>query len=320
MQGTFGRIVAALAGLLVIVAALAAQGPPAGVSQDQAGAPAGSGGAGGDGGRGGGAGGRGLTSFPAQQRPLADPVVVDRGKQIYGIHCRACHGVDLRGGDMGGPNLLRSDVMLNDQTGELLLPVLKGSRASAGMNAIDLPPDDVAAVAAYIHSVLATSRPQGAPPTGPVPTLDILVGNAAEGEAFFGAKCSGCHSVAGDLQGIGAKYASATELQNLWVAGGRRGRGAGPGTDLVDLPPPGPGDVSVVVTPQAGPKVEGWLEHIDDFTVSVLLADGTRRSFRRNGDTPGIEMTDPLATHKALLLTYTDRDIHNVTAYLATLK
>ena len=168
------RILAVLTALTcTIVIGVAAQDPPP-VAQPPA--------SGAQGGRGGGGGGaRGLTSFPAQQRPPADPTVVDRGKQQYGIHCRACHGVDLRGGDMGGPNLLRSDVMLNDQAGELLVPILRGSRASAGMNAIDLQPDDATAVAAYIHSVIATLRGQGAPPPGPTVELNILVGNATEG-------------------------------------------------------------------------------------------------------------------------------------------
>ena len=120
---------------------------------------------------------------------------------------------------------------------------------------------------------------------------------------------------------------SAMQLQNLWVGGGRAGRGGGAGgggagtSAAADEPvPPGRRDATVVVTPQSGGKVEGWLERIDDFTVTVLLADGTRRSFRRVGELPRVEIVDPLAAHKTMLQTYTDRDIHNVTAYLATLK
>ena len=66
------------------------------------------------------AGGRGdgRATFPAQQRPPGDPVLITRGKAIYEISCRACHGADLRGGDIGGPNLLRSEVVLKDDIGE----------------------------------------------------------------------------------------------------------------------------------------------------------------------------------------------------------
>ena len=62
--------------------------------------------------------------FPAQLRPPGDPALIARGNGLYGVHCRVCHGADLRGGDQGGPNLLRSDTVLNDQAGELIAPVI----------------------------------------------------------------------------------------------------------------------------------------------------------------------------------------------------
>ncbi len=265
-------------------------------------------------------GGRGVTVFPAQQRPPGDPAVIERGKQVYGISCRSCHGADLRGGDMGGPNLLRSAVMLNDANGERLLPILRGARADAGMPAIDLTADDVIAVANYIHSVLATARPQGAPPESPSLSLDVLVGDAAAGEAYFKATCASCHSTTGDLQGLATRVPDPMQLQNLWVGGGRRsgaGRGAAPEDDA---PPSRRAVTTATVTPASGPPVDGRLERIDDFTVTLILVDGTRRTFRRIGDVPKIEISDPLATHKALLERYTDADMHNVTAFLTTLK
>lgn len=261
-----------------------------------------------------GQGGRGLNSFPAQQRPAGDPAVVARGKQVYGIACRSCHGADLRGGDMGGPNLLRSDVMLNDGNGEMLRPVVRGGRATSGMPAIDLLDTDITAVAAYIHSVLATAQGQGAPPRGEPVTLNVLVGEAAAGQAYFAAKCRACHSPIGDLQGIGTRVPDAMRLQNLWVGGGTAGPGDAPGGA------PGKRDVLAAVTPRGGPRVEGRLDRIDDFSVTLILAGGTRRTFRRAGDNPKVEITDPLAAHKSMLETYTDRDMHNVTAYLVTLK
>ena len=252
--------------------------------------------------------------FPAQLRPPGDPERVARGKRVYEISCRACHGADLRGGDMGGPNLLRSDVMLNDDQGERLLPILQGARPR--MPPVDLPPDDVTAVATYVHSVLAQGRAQGAPPAAPPVPVDIVVGDAAEGQQYFAARCSACHSATGDLQGIAARVPGPVELQNLWVAGGRQ----------EPRDPNGPltrRDVMVVVSPPTGApgvSIEGRLERIDDFSVSLVTVDGLRRTIRRNGDVPKIEIRDPLATHKQLLLAYTDRDIHNVTAYLVTLK
>jgi cytochrome c oxidase cbb3-type subunit 3 len=262
------------------------------------------------------AGGRGAPPrprFPAQLRPPDDPAQVERGKQVYRVACRSCHGPDLRGGDMGGPNLLRSAVMLNDQSGERLLPIIKGSRADAGMPAIELSEADAKAVASYVHSVLATARAQGAPPPGDVPALNVLVGDAAAGEIYFKEKCVSCHSASGDLAGIASRVPDAVQLQNLWVAGGRNEP-----NDTENSP--GRRDVTATITTAAGAKVEGRLDRIDDFIVSIVLADGTRRTFRRVDDSPKIEINDPLAVHRKLLETYFDRDMHNVTAFLVTLK
>ena len=268
-------------------------------------------------GRGGGGAGN-LTTFPAQQRPPGDPAAIARGNTVYGIECRSCHGGDLRGGDLGGPNLLRSQVVLNDQEGELIHPIIAGSRQAQGMPAIKMPDEDVKAVAAYVHSIVATSRGQGSPPAGPPVVLNVLVGDAAAGQAYFAAKCGACHSPTGDLAGIGARAPDAMQLQNLWVAGGggRGGRGGGASRGAG----PSRRDVTATVTLASGQKVEGRLDRIDDFIVTVTPEGGVSRSFRRDGDVPKIEIRDPLETHRNLLTVYTDKDIHDVTAFLATLK
>ena len=125
--------------------------------------------------------------FPAQQRPPGDPALIARGNGLYGVHCRACHGVDLRGGDQGGPNLLRSDTVLNDEAGELIAPVIQNGQQA--MPPIRVTPEDARAIAEYIHSVTATMRGQGNPPLGPAAVLNVLVGDPAEGEAFFKMQC-----------------------------------------------------------------------------------------------------------------------------------
>ena len=270
-------------------------------------------------GRGGGGrqgGGNPNATFPAQQRAPGDPALIARGQGLYGVHCRACHGADLRGGDIGGPNLLRSQLALNDLEGELMGPIITQGKQTPGMPsmpAISLSADDVKAVAVYIHSVQATMRGQGSPPPGTEKQPDILVGDARAGEAYFKANCSSCHSATGDLQGIARRIADPVQLQNAWVAGGARGRGA---------PPSGAQSrrtVTAVVTLPNGQKVEGRLERIDDFVVVLATTDG-QRSFARSGDVPRVEVRDPLEGHRKLLAVYADRDIHNVTAYLVTLK
>src|SRR5919198_6019098 len=171
-------------------------------------------------------------NFPQQQRKLADAAVIARGKGLYESNCAACHGIDLRGGQQGGPNLLRSQLVLGDKDGEQIIPVVQRGRPNppAGappMPAFPLPPDDIKAIAEYFHSVLAQAGAQGRPPEGElVPPERILVGDAAAGQAYFDAKCSTCHSVDGDLKALAARVRDARELQDLWGSGGR-GRGGG---------------------------------------------------------------------------------------------
>src|SRR5947208_17172465 len=93
-------------------------------------------------GRGAGGGRRGGGFVPGQQRPPGDPVQIAHGKALYGISCTGCHGADLRGGDLGGPNLLRSQPALSDLNGEIIVPIIQGSREANGMPAIPMSPDD----------------------------------------------------------------------------------------------------------------------------------------------------------------------------------
>ncbi len=246
---------------------------------------------------------------PGQHRDLGDPAQIERGKTLYGINCAICHGSDLRGGDMGGPNLLRSQVALSDQKGELILPIIQGSRQNAGMPAINISPEDGLAVAAYVRSIMETIGVQGTPPSAGRPAPSVLVGDAKEGKAYFDAKCASCHSATGDLQGIATKIPDAKDLQTSWVRGHARGGG---GRE--------PGPVTVSIFLPNGEHVEGRLVHVDDFLVSVRLADGAVHSYARHGAEPKVEIHDPMQKHRDLLTQYNDRDIHDVTAFLATLK
>ncbi len=245
---------------------------------------------------------------PGAVRPPIDPAIVARGKTLYGINCQGCHGPDLRGGDLGGPNLLRSQVALTDHDGELIVPIIQGGRQAMGMPKIGLSIEDSNTVAAYVRSVIATIGGQGKPPEAKEP-LSILAGNASAGEAYFNLKCQNCHSPQGDLRGIATRVSDPKALQNLWVAG-HPARPRGSEASIA----------TVTVTQASGTAVEGQLVHIDDFLVTLKLPDGTTRSFRRNGDQPRVVVKDPLQAHKDLLPVYTDKNIHDVTAYLVTLK
>ena len=254
-------------------------------------------------GRGGGGGGFG-SAFP--QHAPDDPAAVERGKALYGVHCNFCHGSDARGGE-GGPNLLRSELVLNDQKGEVIAQVVQNGKGE--MPKLDLTRDQVADVAAFLHSfrVGGYDVSRMTPPS-------ILVGDAKAGEAAFRAKCGSCHSATGDLKGIASKITDPKLLQNGFLmpgGGGRFGRGGG----AMNVPP-----TTVTVTPASGAKVEGRLVRIDDFIVILVDADGMQRTFRRDGEVPKVEIHDPMKPHRDLLAVYTDKDIHDVTAHLVTLK
>jgi cytochrome c oxidase cbb3-type subunit III len=263
------------------------------------------------------------TNFPAQQRTI-DAALAARGKMLYEINCRLCHGADLRGGDQGGPNLLRSQIALNDQDGELIYPVIRDGKRESGLPM--MPPvlisvDDAKAVAEYIHSILATTQRQGGPPPGPRPSLNVLVGDAGAGKEYFDAECSACHSASGDLRSIAERISDPTRLQNAWLLGTVAGaRGGNPNPAATSNSAVSANPVAVTVTDASGLKVEGQLGRIDDFLVTVNLENGTSRSFRRDGNNPKVEVKDPRDAHRNLLPGYTDKDIHNVTAYLVTLK
>lgn len=253
-------------------------------------------------GRGGGAQGRGSPAFP--ERPPADPGLVAHGEQLFSVNCSFCHGSDARGGETG-PNLLRDQLVMDDRNGELIATVVQNGIPDKGMPKFaTLGSSDVVAIAAFVHS-LGLGR--GGPP---VP-VNPVVGDAAAGKAFFegSGKCATCHSATGDLAGVGSKYDPRTLQGKFLMPNG--GRGAAP----ANIPP-----TTVTVTPPNGQKVEGTLVTIDEFSVTLRTADGSERSFSVNDDVPKVEVHDPLQGHKDLLPKYFDAQIHNLTAYLVTLK
>ena len=260
-----------------------------------------------------------VQTFPSRQRPPGDPAVIARGRALFGINCKSCHGSDLRGGDLGGPNLLRSQVVLGDKNGEAIIPIVLKGLPPAQAGGVPMPPfalalTDIQALVEYIHSVASKKASQGGPPPEPEKPLNILVGNPARGQAYFAAHCQACHSVTGDLAGIATRAGSPSALQDAWVAGRRPGPPV-PGANAQARP-------QVKVRLANGESVQGTLAHLDDFTVSLTTAQGEYRGFTRSGPegVHDVQVQDPLHEHRLMLTQYTDENMHDVTAYLATLK
>lgn len=244
------------------------------------------------------------------ERPPAPPEQVAHGQQIFRSNCSFCHGSDARGGEKG-PNLVRDQLVLRDQNGELITAIVQSGIAAQGMPKFALSAADISDIAAWLHSQLLSDR-------GEPSTLDIVVGNARQGEAYFNGagRCTQCHSTTGDLAGIGGRY-DPKMIQNLIVSGGgygmrRRSVGsARPGTASAP---------TVTVTLPTGERVQGVLDHISAFIVALRDSNGMYRSFARHDSIPQVVVTNPLQWHSDMLPQWRDTDIHDLTAYLVTLK
>lgn len=246
--------------------------------------------------------GGGFIAYP--QRPAGDPAAIERGKGMYGANCVFCHGADARGGDGGGPNLMRSTLVLEDQKGERLAPVVREGRGN--MPRFQLTDAQIGDIAEFLHSFPVSSR------SGPS-TINIVVGDAKKGEAYVAVTCVRCHTTAA-LKTFAMKLPDPKILQQMWLMPGNSGgRGGGPAP--IPAPP-----ITVTVTLASGQAFTGELSRVDDFTVSLTQADGTHRTFRTEGTGIKVDIHDPLVPHKELLRLYTDGDIHNVTAYLVSLR
>jgi cytochrome c oxidase cbb3-type subunit III len=251
--------------------------------------------------RGGGGGGR---IYPA-----SDEATVQRGQKQFLATCAFCHGSNAKGGE-SGPDLLRSVLVLDDEHGDKIGPVIRNGRLDKGMPRFSLTDEQISDISAFL-----LDRVKAAALRGTYQILNIVVGDAKAGAAYFNGagKCSTCHSVTGDLAHIGSKY-EPVDLQQKFVMP-RTGR-------MGFMSPEGPMSkpITVTVTLPSGESVSGKLERVDDFNVALTDTNGEYRSFARNGDVPKVETHDPLQAHTEMLMKYKDADIHNLTAYLVTLK
>jgi len=255
-----------------------------------------------------GGGGGGGAAGPAD-KPLVDFALAEKGKDVWIAECVTCHGAQARGTD-NGPNLLRSLVFLRDRYGSEIGPfVKKGHPLQSGKPASSLSDEQITNIAHFLRKQLNDTL-RGA---SAFTVQDIRSGDAKAGAEYFNGagKCATCHSVTGDLAGFAGKYEPVDIQQRLlFPGGGRGGRRGGP---------PPKSAVRVSVSAPGGGVVSGVLIYMDDFVVTLQDESGVSRTFRR---TPALKVqkTDPLDAHHALLEAITDKNIHDLVAYLETLK
>jgi mono/diheme cytochrome c family protein len=232
-------------------------------------------------------------------RSVPDAAAVERGQKNFVGNCGFCHGTTAQGGD-GGPDLVRSPLALDDERGDKIGPVIEQGRPGKGMPAFHLPADQIQDIAAFLRS-----RQQAAIDRSAYSILNVVTGDREKGREYFNGagRCHSCHSPTGDLAGIAKKYDAVT-LQSRF---------------LYPRPRPGESQPQITVRSATGQSFSGTLEYLDDFDVALRDAAGDYHSFSRDGRVK-LEVHDPLAAHAELLKKYTDTDMHNLLAYLVTLK
>jgi cytochrome c oxidase cbb3-type subunit 3 len=231
-------------------------------------------------------------TYPAEQ--------VQAGQRIFVAQCGFCHGRDAMGGE-SGPDLTRAALVAQDVRGDRLIPLVRAGRVDKGMPAFTLSDADLTAIVAFIHD--QTSKAQSS--VGgrrSVDEADLQTGNAEAGRQYFARACTKCHSATGDLAGIATRVRGLPLLQRmLYPAPGRAGT---PATVTVTLP--------------SGQTIAGRLAYRDEFTIALTDADGWYRAWPSQA--VKYKVDDPLQAHVEQLGVYTDDDMHDVLAYLQTLR
>ena len=230
---------------------------------------------------------------PPRQLEKIDEAAVERGKKEFVELCGFCHGNDATGSR--APDLIRSPLVVRDEHGEAIGPVIRNGRPQRGMPAF--PNANIGDIVAFLHAQVHAALHSAHVPND-YPLEKLLTGNASSGKDYFESRCSSCHSPTGDLKGIAGKY-SPIDLQSRF------------------LYPSGPSRTAKVTT-AAGEQVGGTVTHLDEFSITVRDAAGWTHTYAR--DEVKAEVTNPLEGHRKLLFEYTDKNVHDLFAYLETLK
>jgi cytochrome c oxidase cbb3-type subunit III len=256
-----------------------------------------------------GRGGPAPGQSPASQRPPATAVPqsysasqIQAGESRFVSECGFCHGRDAQGGE-SGPDLTRSSLVAEDVRGDKIGPVILSGRADKGMPAFRLPAADVAAIVAFIHDEKSKAESEAGGRRS-VDLSDLETGNVEAGRRYFSGDggCSKCHALSGSFATVGARFQGLALLQRML----NPSRGPRAGSFLP----------AVTITLASGQKVTGRLVYRDEFTLTLVDPDGWTRSW----PAAEVKIEDPLQAHFEQLGRYTDEEIHDVFAFLETLR
>lgn len=238
--------------------------------------------------------------------PAPDAKAAAAGKILFTSNCAFCHGANATGAE--GPDLVRSALVLHDEKGNLIGAVVHNGRPDKGMPSFaSFTPEQLYDLAEFLHQRVYDSANRGV-----YQVQNVVTGNAQAGEAYFNGagRCNTCHSPTGDLAHVASKF-QPVDLQAAFLYPASVNR-FGPGSEKEGF------TKQVTVTLPSGQSVTGPLKRQDDFNISIYDSTGTYHSWPR--DQVKVEVKDPLAAHAELLAQYTDADMHNLLAYLVTLK
>ena len=238
-----------------------------------------------------------------------DPEAVKRGQALFVSTCGFCHGSNAHGGATG-PDLVRSVLVLHDQgSGKEIGPVIRNGRPAKGMPAFTLADPQIKDIAAFL-----LSRNQAAANRMEYKILDVVTGDPKAGESYFTAHCASCHSPTGDLAHIAGKMEPVALQSRFLYPKTQRYFGTGD-------PPDPHAQKTVSVTLASGQTYSGKLDRIDDFSVSLTDQAGEHHAWLLESERGiNVQVNNPLQAHIDLLKQYTDADMHNILAYLETLK
>lgn len=224
--------------------------------------------------------------------------LAEAGGILFQQNCAFCHGRDTQGGE-SGPDLTQSRVVRRDRGGDQISQVVRNGRPEKKMPAFHFSDQEMHSLVAFIHEeqAKAVSRPGG---RRGVEVSDLQTGNVNAGREYFngGGRCATCHSPTGDLAGIASKYEGLQlEEQMLY---------------------PREAKAHATVTLASGEKVTGTVSYLDEFTIALRDADGNYRSWAIGK--VKYKLDAPVNAHVELFGQYSDDDIHNLMAYLQTLR